>query len=69
MITLLPQWKHQRGVTLLTIMLSLEKCKQILNQKGKKYTDDQVKEIRNMMYQLAELMLKAKIKNDEQIRK
>ena len=34
-------------------MLSLEKCKKILNKNGKKYTDDQVEKIREFLYTMA----------------
>ena len=33
-------------------MLSFEKCKEILNNEEKKYTDDEIKIIRNFLYQL-----------------
>ena len=36
-------------------MLSLTKCKQILNKKGIAYTDEEVKKIRTILYQLAEI--------------
>jgi len=36
-------------------MLSIEKCKKILNKKEKKYTDEQIKKLRNFLYILAEI--------------
>ena len=36
-------------------MLSLEKCKKILNNGKRKYTDEDVKQIREYLYMLAEL--------------
>lgn len=36
-------------------MLSIEKCKQILQKGGANYTDEQVKEIRKLLYKLGEL--------------
>ena len=33
-------------------MLSLARCKAILQQDGKQYTDDEVKHIRDLLYQL-----------------
>ena len=39
-------------------MLSIEHCKKRLEKYGKKYTDEQVKEIREFLYQLAELQKK-----------
>jgi hypothetical protein len=35
-------------------MLSVEKCQQILNQNGKKFTLEEVKKIRDLCYQLSE---------------
>ena len=34
------------------IMLSIEKCKKILQQTGKVFTDEEVKQIRQMLYKL-----------------
>jgi hypothetical protein len=36
-------------------MLSLEKCKNILNNGKRKYSDDEVKQLREFIYWLAEL--------------
>jgi hypothetical protein len=36
-------------------MLSLDLCKSILNKNGKKYTEEQVKQIREYLYQLAKI--------------
>lgn len=36
-------------------MLNLEKCKKILQQNGKTYTDEEVKQIRNLLYKLGNL--------------
>jgi hypothetical protein len=36
-------------------MLSIKDCKEILENGGKKYKDEQVKLIRNILYQLAEI--------------
>jgi len=36
-------------------MLNLETCKKILQQNGKVYTDEQVKQIRQMLYKLGNL--------------
>jgi len=39
-------------------MLTLEECKKILNDgSSKKYKDDEVKQLREFLYQLAELQL------------
>ncbi len=37
------------------IMLNLEKCKKLLEQKGKHYTDEEVKHIRQLMYKVGNL--------------
>jgi hypothetical protein len=36
-------------------MLNLEKCKKILQQNGKHYTDEEVKQIRNLLYKIGNL--------------
>lgn len=36
-------------------MLSLETCKKILQETGKKYTDEEVKQIRHLLYKLGNL--------------
>jgi hypothetical protein len=36
-------------------MISIEKCKKILNANGKSYTDEEVFKIREFLYQLAEI--------------
>ena len=36
-------------------MLSLENCKKILTKNGVKYNDEQVKEIREMLYKLGRI--------------
>jgi hypothetical protein len=36
-------------------MLNLEKCKKILQEKGKTYTDEEVKQIRHLLYKLGNL--------------
>ena len=38
-------------------MLSLEKCKKILNNGKRKYTDEEVKQIREYLYLLAEFQI------------
>ena len=35
--------------------LSIDKCRKILEQNGKKYGDDEILKIRKMLYKLAEL--------------
>ncbi|MBC7651334.1 MAG: hypothetical protein H7101_06250 [Deinococcales bacterium] len=36
-------------------MLNLEVCKKVLQQNGKKYSDEEVKKIRQLLYKLGEL--------------
>ena len=38
-------------------MLSLEQCKKILNNGKKKYKDEEVKQIREYLYMLAEFQI------------
>jgi hemerythrin-like domain-containing protein len=46
-------------------MLSIEKCNEILNKKEKKYTKEQVKAIRDYLYQFAEIIHHTKLSKDE----
>lgn len=48
-------------------MLSLEHCKKILSEGGKKYTDKQAQELRDLLYQLAHIECKQfqKTENDK----
>ena len=46
-------------------MLSQEKCYEILNQKTKSYTTEEVKEIKKTLYQIAEIIYKSNLMNDE----
>jgi hypothetical protein len=36
-------------------MLSIEQCKKILKKNGKTYTDEEVKKVRELLYQLGRL--------------
>ena len=36
-------------------MIKFEVCKKVLNQKEKKFTDEQVRKIRDLLYQIAEI--------------
>ena len=46
-------------------MLSIEKCNEILNKKEKTYTKEEVKAIREVLYQFAEIIYKGKKEIDE----
>jgi len=46
-------------------MLSIEKCNEILNKKGKKYTKEEVIAIRGYLYQMAMVIDKLKSKDNE----
>lgn len=49
------------------IMLSIEACKKILNNNGKNYNDNEVKQIREYLYFLAEIQdEKNKIENGQE---
>tara|TARA_B110000977_G_scaffold175084_1_gene229546 strand:- start:514 stop:660 length:147 start_codon:yes stop_codon:yes gene_type:complete len=41
-------------------MLSIEKCNEILNKKEKTYTKEEVKTIREVLYQFAEIVYEYK---------
>ena len=47
------------------IMLSIEKCNKVLNKKEKKYSNEQVKVIRDYLYQLTIVIDELKSKNNE----
>jgi len=38
-------------------MISIEQCKKILNKGKRKYTDEEVKDIREFLYQIANIEL------------
>ena len=40
-------------------MVTLELCKKILNSEKRKYTDIEIKEIREILYRLAELQIES----------
>ena len=46
-------------------MLSIDKCNKILNKNERKYTQQQVVEVRNLLLQLAEIMYESKLSNHE----
>lgn len=40
-------------------MITLEKCKKILNSGKRKYKDSEIKEIRDFLYRMAELQIES----------
>lgn len=50
-------------------MLKLEKCKKILQAGGKKYSDDQVKKIREELYNMATIVDDTKTIRDAKVNK
>jgi len=36
-------------------MVSMEMCKKILTKNGKKYTDEQIKQVKDYLYQIAKI--------------
>ena len=40
-------------------MLSYEECKKILSRNGNKYTDDQISDIRDFLWSLAQMEVKS----------
>tara|TARA_X000000950_G_C13783358_1_gene606094 strand:+ start:896 stop:1036 length:141 start_codon:yes stop_codon:yes gene_type:complete len=46
-------------------MLSIELCKKVINKKEKKYSNEQVKLIRNYLYEIAIIIDELKSKNNE----
>jgi hypothetical protein len=45
-------------------VLNLETCKKILNNGKKKYTDEEVKQLRDYLYEKAELQLENENENE-----
>jgi hypothetical protein len=45
-------------------MLSITECKKILNKNGISYSDKEVEIIRNFLYQIAQMQLESKQKNN-----
>lgn len=41
----------------INLMLTLQRCKEILNQGKKKFNDEEIKQIRDFLYKCAELEL------------
>lgn len=50
-------------------MLSIEKCYEILNKNEANYSNEQTKKIRELMYQLAEIIVQSKIEDNEKFRR
>lgn len=50
-------------------MLSLEKCKKILQAEGKEYTDEKVKAFREALYAWASIITDFKAIEDEKLEK
>lgn len=48
-------------------MLSIETCKQILNIGKKKYTDEEIKQIREFLYLMAEFQIESENNRSKQI--
>ncbi|WP_198283122.1 hypothetical protein [Aquimarina agarilytica] len=48
-------------------MLKLEKCKKILQAGGKKYTDDEVKKLREELYRMASIVNDIKAIDNEKL--
>lgn len=47
------------GIRLKYIMLSIKHCKDVLNRSGMKLTDEEVKQVRDYLYTLAEIQIEA----------
>ena len=52
---------------LLILMLSIDECKKILNKTEQKYTTEQIKEIRLILYKLADIVYTEKNNQNEQL--
>ena len=52
---------------LLILMLSIDECKKILNKTERKYTTEQIKEIRLTLYKLADIVYTENYIQNEQL--
>ena len=52
---------------LLILMLSIDECKKILNKKEQEYTTEQIKEIRLILYKLADIVYTENYIQNEQL--
>lgn len=50
---------------ILLLMLSIKKCNEVLNKKEQKYTMNQIKAIREHLYQFSEIIHQTKLLKDE----
>ena len=50
---------------ILLLMLSIKKCNEVLNKKEQKYTMNQIKAIREHLYQLSEIIHQTKLLKNE----
>lgn len=48
-------------------MLSLKQCNEVLNRNSKKYSEEQVKAIREHLYFLADIIKNVKINSNEEV--
>ena len=46
-------------------MISIELCKKVLNKKENKYSNEQVKVVRDYLYQITTIVYQLKIKENE----
>ena len=46
---------NPRGVLILRTVKTIKRCREVLTQNGKQYTDEEIKEIRAFLYRLAEI--------------
>ncbi|HEX7847102.1 MAG TPA: hypothetical protein VF476_14980, partial [Chitinophagaceae bacterium] len=44
---------RNRGLSKCVVMISIEKCKKVLEKNGKKYTAEEIQRIRELLYKLA----------------
>ena len=55
----------QNQSVILLLMLSIKKCNEVLNKKEQKYTMNQIKAIREHLYQLSEIIHQTKLLKNE----
>jgi len=47
-------------------MLNIDDCRKILNRKKKKFTEEEIKKIREYLYKMAKIVVEAKIQEENE---
>lgn len=64
-IKAIDSWKPHYQLTWIITLISIKKCKEILNQYGRKFSEKKIKALRSRLYELANIIKKIKPKTYE----